>query len=92
MWIDLLWTLYYLWRRKWQPTPVFLPGEFHGQMSLVGCNPWSHKESELTEETWHACIVLSVRNPNHLAPSSLIFSISEMLWTLAVQFEKHSFE
>ena len=29
-----------LWRRKWQPTPVFLPGKFHGQRSLVGCSPW----------------------------------------------------
>ena len=28
------------WRRKWQPTPVFLPGKFHGQRSLVGDNPW----------------------------------------------------
>ena len=28
------------WRRKWQPTPVFLPGEFHGQRSLVGYSPW----------------------------------------------------
>jgi len=27
------------WRRKWQPTPVFLPGESHGQRSLEGCNP-----------------------------------------------------
>ena len=31
------------WRRKWQPTPVFLPGEFPGQRSLVGYNPWGHK-------------------------------------------------
>ena len=31
------------WRRKWQPTPVFLPGKSHGQRSLVGCSPWSHK-------------------------------------------------
>ena len=37
------------WRRKWQPTPVFLPGEFHGQRSLVGCSPWGHKESDTTE-------------------------------------------
>ena len=29
-----------LWRRKWQPTPVFLPGKSHGQRSLVGCSPW----------------------------------------------------
>ena len=31
------------WRRKWQPTPVFLPGESHGQRSLVGYNPSGHK-------------------------------------------------
>ena len=31
------------WRRKWQPTPVFLPGESHGQRSLVGYSPWGHK-------------------------------------------------
>ena len=31
------------WRRKWQPTPVFLPGQFHGQRSLVGCSPWGCK-------------------------------------------------
>ena len=34
------------WCRKWQPTPVFLPGKFHGQTSLVGYSPWSHKESD----------------------------------------------
>ena len=31
------------WRRKWQPTPVFLPGESHGQRSLMGYSPWGHK-------------------------------------------------
>ena len=31
------------WRRAWQPTPVFLPGESHGQRSLVGYSPWGHK-------------------------------------------------
>ena len=36
-------------RRKWLPTPAFLPGEFHGQRSLVGCNPWGPKESDTTE-------------------------------------------
>ena len=30
------------WRRKWQPTPVFLPGKVHGQRSLVGCSPWGY--------------------------------------------------
>ena len=38
------------WRRKWQPTSVFLPGKFrHGQRSLVGYSPWDHKESDMTE-------------------------------------------
>ena len=31
------------WRRKWQPIPIFLPGESHGQKSLVGYSPWGHK-------------------------------------------------
>ena len=38
------------WRRAWQPTPVFLPGEFHGQRSLAGYSPWSLKESHMTEQ------------------------------------------
>ena len=37
------------WREKWQPTPVFLPRESHGERSLVGCGPWGHKESDTTE-------------------------------------------
>ena len=37
------------WWRKWQPAPVFLPGKFHGQRSLVGYYPWGHKESDRTE-------------------------------------------
>ena len=37
------------WRREQQPTPVFLPGESHGQRSLAGCSPWGHKESDMTE-------------------------------------------
>ena len=35
--------------RKWQPTPVFLPGEFQGQRSLVGYSPWGHKKLDMTE-------------------------------------------
>ena len=37
------------WRREWQPTPVFLPGESHGQRSLEGYSPWGCKESDMTE-------------------------------------------
>ena len=39
------------WRRAWQATPVFLPGESHGQRSLVGCSPWGFKESDMAEVT-----------------------------------------
>ena len=37
------------WRRKWQPSPVFLPGESQGQGSLVGCHLWGCTESDMTE-------------------------------------------
>ena len=39
------------WRRKWQPTPVFLPGEFQGEGSLVGCRLWGRTESDTAEAT-----------------------------------------
>ena len=37
------------WRRKWQPTPVLLPGKLHGQRSLVGYSPWGCEELDTTE-------------------------------------------
>ena len=37
------------WRRKWQPTPVFLTGKAHGRRSLVGCSPWGRYKSDTTE-------------------------------------------
>ena len=39
------------WRRKWQPTPVFLPGESQGQESLTDCRLWGRTESDTTEAT-----------------------------------------
>ena len=36
------------WKRKWQPTPVFLPGNFYGQRILVGYSPWGHRELDMT--------------------------------------------
>ena len=39
------------WRRKWQPTPVFVPGESHGWRSLVSSSPWGRKELDTTEAT-----------------------------------------
>ena len=39
------------WSRKWQPTPVFLPGKFYGQRSLAGYSLWGHKQLATTEHT-----------------------------------------
>ena len=38
------------WRRAWQPAPVLLPGESHGQRGLAGYSPWGHKESDTTTQ------------------------------------------
>ena len=48
------------WRRKWQTTPVFLPGKFHGQRSLADYSSWGSKELDMTERT-------------HTQSSSLVF-------------------
>ena len=47
-WFDL-WVGKIRWRRKWQSTPVLLPGKSHGQRSLLGYSPWGRKESDITE-------------------------------------------
>ena len=49
------------WRREWQLTPVFLPGESHGQRSLPGHGPWGHRESDTTEVT----------EPTHAQPTCI---------------------
>ena len=72
-------------RRAWQPTPASLPGESHGQRSLVGCSPWSLKESDTTERlSTHACMPCSVSgktdlhvlHPGALLPSGLLLGLS----------------
>jgi len=51
-WVTSLWLFTFMhWRRKWQPTPVFLPGESQGRGSLLGCRLWGHRESDMTEAT-----------------------------------------
>ena len=49
---DVVWSLgrKILWRRKWQPTSVFLLGQSHAQRSLVGYSPWGRGESDMTEQ------------------------------------------
>ena len=52
-WATSLWLFTFMhWRRKWQPTPVFLPGESQGQGSLVGFRLWGRTESDTTEVTY----------------------------------------
>ena len=55
------------WRRKWQPTPVFLPGESHGGRSLVGCRPRGCKQSDMTEWLYflYMCLSFVVRLSQH---------------------------
>ena len=52
------------WSRKWQPTPLFLPGKFHGQKSLAGYRPQDHKESDnmLAWDNMHAWDMLAWDN------------------------------
>ena len=63
------------WRRKWQPTPVFLPGESQGRGSLVVCRPWDHKESDTTERLTHTLWVLPCTDsiPTPLWPSEILY-------------------
>ena len=56
------------WRRKWQPSPVFWPGEPHGQRSLVGYGPWDHKSQTPLSKHTH--------QQEHLIPLSRIQSYS----------------
>ena len=49
---------YDTWRRKWQPTPVFLPEKSHGWRSLVGYSPWDREESDMTERLDFLCFFL----------------------------------
>ena len=59
-----LWVGKIPWRKEWLPTPVFLPGEFHGQKGLAGYSPWGHKESDTTE--WLSLHFTSFSLPNFM--------------------------
>ena len=72
------------WRRAWQPTPVFLPGESHGQRKLAGYSPWGHKELDTTEATQHTCWLLgwSAKQRQRRAPGSLHDEANELCWII----------
>ena len=73
------WVRKIAWRKEWQPTTVFLPGESHGQRSLVGYSPWGHKELYTTEVTWFLQAVTDFLLPFQSA-SPLFFFILWLLW------------
>ena len=75
------------WRKKWQPTPVFLPGKSQGQRSLVGYSPWGHKELDTAE---HACIQIVTIWHTHTKKSCFsysLLSISHLSPTMRYQDE-----
>ena len=57
------------WRRKWQPTPVLLPGKSHGQRSLVGYSLWGRKESDTTERLHCHCLLCYHHQERFQVPS-----------------------
>ena len=59
------------WSREWHPTPVFLPGKFHGQRGLAGHSPKGHKESDTTEQLNTSTSVLAWRIPWTEEPGGL---------------------
>ena len=71
------------WRRKWQPTPIFLPGKSHGQRNLGGYSPWSHKSwtqlSNLTTTTVYMSMPLSKFVPTSPPVSTSLLSMSVSL-------------
>ena len=62
------------WRKAWQPTPVFLPGESHGLRSLVGYRPSGHKGSDMTEVTERSTAHSTCTGCRRLNPKSIHFS------------------
>ena len=78
-----------LWRKKWQPTPVFLPAKFHGQRSLAGYSPWGNKESDTTERLnmlvgWAYRVQYVYFLPKALSVCSEIYPSSHVTWCVLV--------
>ena len=71
--------------RKWQPTPVVLPGESHGQRSLVGYSPWGHKELDTTEHAHMHTMCQAL--PRVFYVDDLIFSSCNRVIILILQIE-----
>ena len=79
------------WRRKWQPTTVFLPGKSHGRRSLVGYSPWGLKESDTIERLhfhlspWNFCFFDDPADGDNLFSGSSAFSKTSLnIWKFMV--------
>ena len=67
------------WRRKWQPTPVFVPEKSHGQRNLVSYSPWCHKEQDTTEHTSRVLSFSRVLPYKTLEKSSRM--MTDLIWS-----------
>ena len=71
------------WRRKWQPTPVFLPGESQGRGSLVGCRLWGHTELDTTEVTQQQQQLRATNRQSYMNFCVKVMPILKILYTYA---------
>ena len=86
-WATSLWLFTFMhWKRKWQPTPVLLPGKFHGRRSLEGCSPWGRWGSDTTERLHFDFSLLCIGegNGSPLQCSCLENSRDSRAWWAAV--------
>ena len=70
------WVVKIPWRRKWQPTPEFLPGKSHGQRSLAGCIPWGPKESHRTQQVNNNNYKTTSKGPSFFFLGSFFLNLS----------------
>ena len=71
-------------RRQWHLTPALLPGKSHGRRSLVGCSPWGHEESDMTEQLHFSLSCIGEGNGNPLQCSCLENPRDEEAWWAAI--------
>ena len=81
------------WRRKWQPTPVFLPGKFHRQRNLAGYSPWGCIELDMNEQLSTFKSVFSVANIKQNLAKLRFLPVDLLLdsWQPSLELHKHKF-
>ena len=76
------------WRRKWQPSQVLLPGESHGQRTLVGYSPWGRKESDTTEQLSTAQKLTGQRRKSIVGRRLTVWATREAMWRSHIGYSK----